>query len=260
MFMRRMCNPFQVSYSSIKAETGWTPPEAFLRRRRVIVKNPAIDLPTPSNSSAEKSISLEEPPSSGNNALHSGKAPLGNGAIVQRKISITYDNHDGRNVTSQLQRNDVSVCERNAVEVSSPVKSPVTVYVYPEPRRNSAPAMPHAIPELQDPNHLAQPLRQSTVETVDSGIADDQNGGGGAGSPGVVVSSSPRLSLDSRIIPTRPQPRFINGHRVVTRYEPPPDCRFFFIFKNLQNLEGVYQSLFYEANLTVAFDAGSRSV
>ena len=127
MFMRRMCNPFQVSYSSIKAETGWTPPEAFLRRRRVIVKNPAIDLSTPSNSSAEKSISLEQPPSSGNNALHSGKAALGNGAIVQRKISITYDNHDGRNVTSQLQR---SVCERNAGEVSSPVKSPVIYHVF----------------------------------------------------------------------------------------------------------------------------------
>ena len=175
---------------------------------------------------------------------------------MQRKISITYDNHDGRNVTSQLQR---SVCERNAGEVSSPVKSPVTVYVYPEPRRNSAPAMPHAIPDLQDPNHLAQPLRQSTVETVDSGIADDQNGGGGGGSPGVVVSSSPRLSLDSRIIPTRPQPRFINGHRVVTRYGPPSDCRFFFIFKNLRNfLEDI--NPFCEANLTVALDAGSSSV
>ena len=257
MFMRRICNPFQVSYSSIKAETGWTPPEAFLRRRRVIVKNPAIDLPTPSSSSAEKSFSLEQPPSSGNNALHSGKAPLGNGAIVQRKISITSDNDDRKNVTLQLKRNDISGCEGNAVELSSPVKSPVTVYVYPEPRRNSAPAMPHSIPDLQDPNHLAQPLRQSTVETVDSGIADDQNGSGGAGSPGVVVSSSPRLSLDSRIIPTRPQPRFINGHRVVTRYGPPPDRRFFFIFKYLQNFLEDINPFFHEAILTVAFDACS---
>ena len=89
------------------------------------------------------------------------------------------------------------------------VKSPVTVYIYPEARRNSAPATPQI--ELS-PNYLAQPLRQSTVETIDSGIADDHNGG----SP-QIVSNSPRLSLDSRMLPIRPQPRFINGHRVVTR-------------------------------------------
>ena len=245
------CNPLQVSYSSIKAETGWTPPEVFLRRRRVIVKNPAIDLPTTSGSSAEKSLSLEQPPSSGKSLsleqppssgqdlLHSGTTLLGNRESVHREIGVTYDNDDRKNLTSQLNRNDVSGSERKAEEVRSPVKSPVTVYVYPEPRRNSAPAMPHAIP---DPNHLAQPLRQSTVETVDSGIADDQNGGGGGlgspgvivsscpggglRSPGVIVSSSPRLSLDSRIIPTRPQPRFINGHRVVTRYGPQPHFHF----------------------------------
>ena len=213
----------QVSYSSIKAETGWTPPEAFLRRRRVIVKDTAIDLPTTSSSSAEKNISLEQPPASGKDLIHSGKARSGS---VPRKISITYDNDERKNVTSQLEGDDVSGSERNAEEMNSPVKSPVTVYVYPEPRRYSAPAMPHVIPDPQDPNHLGQPLRQSTVETVDSGIADDQNGGGGF-SPGVVVSSSPRLSLDSRMIPTRPQPRFINGHRVVTRYEQKPHFRFF---------------------------------
>ena len=71
-----------------------------------------------------------------------------------------------------------------------------------------------------DPQFLHEPLRQSTVETVDSGIADDHNGGGSSPSH-MVVSNSPRLSLDSRMIPIRPQARFINGHRVVTRSVSP---------------------------------------
>ncbi len=66
------------------------------------------------------------------------------------------------------------------------------------------------------PQYLNEPHRQSTVETVDSGIADDHSGGGASPSH-VVVSNTPRLSLDSRLVPIRPQARFINGHRVVTR-------------------------------------------
>ncbi len=62
----------------------------------------------------------------------------------------------------------------------------------------------------QDRDHL-QPVRQSTVETIDSGIADDH-----VMSP--QQGATPRASLENSngILP-RPSPRFINGHRVVTR-------------------------------------------
>ena len=222
----------QVSYDQIKAETGWTKPAAFLRRRRVIVKDPAIDIAT-SGSSWEKSVSLDQPPAGHGNQQESGKAPSGDSsAQVQKRINVktSQSNNDAKNrmtsqkngannVTSQrsnmTSQNNVRVISQSnqpSPEIrEEKVKSPITVYIYPEARRNSSPVTPE-----QSPMHyLAQPHRQSTVETVDSGIADDHNGGGS--SPQILVSNSPRLSLDSRMLPTRPQPRFRDGHRVVTR-------------------------------------------
>ena len=232
----------QVTYNEIKAETAWTKPDAFIRRRRVIVKDSVVDVT--SSSSADKSIAMEQsllgnenPPFGNKNCPSENRNPQTGKVMTEKYIENSSQLFHDTNKTSRLRhaanvssqlRHDVDTTSQTHQDInvtssiSSPdtkqdVKSPVTVCIYPDERPNSIAVTSQVV---HSPQYLAQPHRQSTVETIDSGIADDQN----RCSPQIVVSNAPRLSLDCRMVPKRLQPRFENGHRVVTRQA------FFFLF------------------------------
>ena len=156
-----------MSYNDIKAETGYVKPESYLRRRRVMVKGPAVDLPTTttsiSSSSAEKPTSLEQPAPSINNIMRSGKAPREN-------------NVGSMNGKSTRGVGEVAGSGRTQQHGAGPgagqgqARSPVTVYVYPEPRRNSAPAMPLNLQQVRVMNTLTLLLSLPTLSLFENRI------------------------------------------------------------------------------------------
>ncbi len=137
----------QVTYQEIKNETGYSKPHEFVRRRKSIVRKPAIEIVT-SSSSAEKSISLDNPPKIlGAYAME--KAPPIVSVTSDSLDNVPKEPDDNRGVHRPIEQRRRERNQNGESQSQSPI------FVYPELRRNSAPAMP----QLHSPDHLAEPHR-----------------------------------------------------------------------------------------------------